>query len=391
MSDTELYSRPVRDRSLLLFMAGDNDLSDAGLKDVDELCQEGASPNLHVAVEIDTRGEHTGAIRYEITQREATPDGHEQGYRTVIERLTESDTGNPSTLLNFIQWGMRRYPAKETILVVGGHGTGFREPNRSIAIDENGSGLTMSELEYVLGKAGLRSTPANTQARLGILGFDACLMGMLEVAAHVAPFARYLIASQEVEPANGWPYDQAAAKLKEVDDLAQAAQQIANAFVHQYEQSGKIEVTQSVINLDKTDVAMAALADFGSQVMQWLADGSRRAEKLRRIDRIRSKVQSFHYAEYVDARHCAFLFQEEFSTRSPIHEKAVQLDDTLDDCIFANCVSSEGQELENANGLSIWFPATKHDHIMQRQKYRKMSSVIQHPGWLDFLDFYHTL
>ena len=55
--------------ALLVYIAGDNDLSESGLRDIKEMCKAGSSPDLHVGVEIDTYGEHTGSIRYEITQR----------------------------------------------------------------------------------------------------------------------------------------------------------------------------------------------------------------------------------------------------------------------------------------------------------------------------------
>lgn len=42
--------------------------------------------------------------------------------------------------------------------------------------------------------------------KVRILGFDACLMASAEVAFTVSPYADYLIASQEVEPGNGWNY-----------------------------------------------------------------------------------------------------------------------------------------------------------------------------------------
>lgn len=82
-------NRQEKERTLLLYIAGDNDLSEAGLRDIAELCEQGASENLYVGVEIDTRGEHTGSIRYEITELEVDESGKKAAYRTVIERLNE--------------------------------------------------------------------------------------------------------------------------------------------------------------------------------------------------------------------------------------------------------------------------------------------------------------
>ncbi|MCF6155925.1 MAG: hypothetical protein E3K36_11880 [Candidatus Brocadia sp.] len=60
---------PEKRWAFLAYIAGDNNLSNAGLEDIQELCDEGASVQVHVGVEIDTYGEHTRSIRYEITAK----------------------------------------------------------------------------------------------------------------------------------------------------------------------------------------------------------------------------------------------------------------------------------------------------------------------------------
>ena len=180
--------------TLLVYIAADNDLSEAGLKDITEMCQAGSSSELHVGVEIDTYGEHTGSIRYEITE----PDYQGVAHRTVIERLSEKNTGDPAVLESFLKWGLERYPAQNRLLVVGGHGVGFRSPVRDIAYDDFGTSLNMTEMEGALEGAGINSTN-----RLQILGFDACLMNMLEIAHHFADQADIVVGSQHTEPGDG--------------------------------------------------------------------------------------------------------------------------------------------------------------------------------------------
>lgn len=43
-----------------------------------------------------------------------------------------------------------------------------------------------------------------SQQLLAFIGFDACLMASVETALTVAPFADYMIASQDAEPGDGW-------------------------------------------------------------------------------------------------------------------------------------------------------------------------------------------
>lgn len=137
--------------ALLIYIAGDNNLSDYGLIDIQELCEEGASDRIYVGVEIDTYGEHTGSIRYEITE----PDWTGKAHRTVIQRLPEKDSGDPETLLSFLEWGLNRYHAENYLLVVWNHGSGFRHIRRDIGFDDFGSSLDMPEIENALSRAGI--------------------------------------------------------------------------------------------------------------------------------------------------------------------------------------------------------------------------------------------
>ena len=193
--------------ALLAYIAGDNNLSDAGLEDIQEMCEVGASRDVWAAVEIDTYGEHTGSIRYEISE----PDAFGEAHRIVIRRLAEKDSGNPETLRSFVKWGLGRYPARNRVLVVWNHGSGFRSVRRDIGYDDFGSSLDMPEVEQELRRAGL-----SARNRIDILGFDACLMNMLEVVHHFRELARIVVGSQQTEPGDGWPYNLVLAELPDI-------------------------------------------------------------------------------------------------------------------------------------------------------------------------------
>ena len=210
---------------LLAYIAGDNNLSDAGLEDIIELCQVGASGNVHVGVEIDTYGEHTGSLRYEITE----PDWTGQAYRTVIERLNEKDSGDPETLWSFLKWGFGRYPADDHLVVVWNHGAGFRSPKRDIGYDDFGSSLDMPEITGAFRKA--KIGPEN---RISVLGFDACLMNMIEIAHHFRDYAEFLVGSQQTEPGDGWPYDEVLKIIKKGPAARELAEKIVRAYIKCY-------------------------------------------------------------------------------------------------------------------------------------------------------------
>jgi hypothetical protein len=47
---------------------------------------------------------------------------------------------------------------------------------------------------------------SQTSYKLDIIGFDACLMAMYEVAAALAPYSKFLLGSELLEPGSGWDY-----------------------------------------------------------------------------------------------------------------------------------------------------------------------------------------
>lgn len=122
----------------------------------------------------------------------------------------ELDTGSPATLRNFITWARRTYPgAEKTFLALIDHGGGWapdlsapgqpsggRAQNagwRGMLLDaqaNNGLGTSLAtrDLSYAL----------SGQELFDVLFLDACLMGMVEVAVEVAPYADYLIAGENI-------------------------------------------------------------------------------------------------------------------------------------------------------------------------------------------------
>lgn len=109
------------------------------------------------------------------------------------------DMGDPRTAALFLEDCLRFAPAEQMMLTFWNHGGG---PFRGAAFDEyTKDPLTLAELRAVLGA--LREARGKP---LELLGFDACLMNNLETACMLAPYADYMVASEEKEPTGGWCY-----------------------------------------------------------------------------------------------------------------------------------------------------------------------------------------
>jgi hypothetical protein len=365
--------KPKKKRwSLLAYIAADNNLSDAGLVDVRELCAVGTSKDVHAGVEIDTYGEHTGSIRYEITE----PDWTGEAHRVVIERLSEKDTGDPRTLQDFVKWGLRRYPADNYLVVIWNHGAGFRSIRRDIGYDDFGSSLDMPEIEIAFRKAGI-----NSDNRIAILGFDACLMNMIEIAHHFQDQVDILVGSQQTEPGDGWPYHRVLEAANKSPTRAGMAQEIVDVYIEDYMRMGMVDVTQSAIKINKTQAAIDALSDLGYLL-------AARTEKYRKeLKQTRLELQTFEMADYVDLIHLTRLLGKHIPDKR-IKAASAAVANRTRACILASRKS--GQSVRNAHGLSVWFPAVARLYYNYRGKYVALRFARRTKGWIRFLDAYHS-
>ena len=121
------------------------------------------------------------------------------GKRRIAAEAAPRSMGSPDTLQYLISHAKQKYPAEEYALIFWDHGSG---PMEGLCFDEiyKPDRLSVEEITEVLAASGF------SEKKLKWIGFDACLMGSVEVAAQLAPYAEYMIASEETEPSFGWNY-----------------------------------------------------------------------------------------------------------------------------------------------------------------------------------------
>ena len=125
----------------------------------------------------------------------------------VSASFAERNMCDPATLSDFLHHGVARHPADSYALLLWNHGAG---PMVGYGQDQRfgDDRLTLAGLARALEESPFGpGAPAGTLgALLEWIGFDACLMSSVETAHAVAPYARYMIASQEIVPGIGWSY-----------------------------------------------------------------------------------------------------------------------------------------------------------------------------------------
>ena len=193
--------------TILVYSAADNNLEAYQVADVDDMEKIGSTDNADVIVQLD-RGEKadgkidmgkrawTGARRYHL-QKDGTKG---ELNSPVLGELGQIDMADPANLQDFVEWGVQNFPAKNYMLVISDHGMGW---TGSIIDDSAGTdSMTWAQVQEALGKV-----QQKTGVKIDVLGYDACLMESAEGAYQVRSVTDFLVASEENEGAEGWPYE----------------------------------------------------------------------------------------------------------------------------------------------------------------------------------------
>ena len=119
----------------------------------------------------------------------------------LVDRQPCASMGDADTLADFLRWGLKAYPAAHVGLVLWDHGSGCIN---GVCFDE----LADNESLYLtdIGEA-LQSAQSLLPGGFEFIGFDACLMATVETAGMLAPYAHFMIASEEIEPGTGWEFN----------------------------------------------------------------------------------------------------------------------------------------------------------------------------------------
>ena len=122
------------------------------------------------------------------------------GKFTEVADLPLQPASEPDTLAGFLRFCRDEYPADHNMLVLWDHGGGpFGYGQDSIF----GQMLSLKNIREALSSV---YRPNSAKPAFDIIGFDACLMGCLEVTHALEGFASYYCLSEEVIPGDGWDY-----------------------------------------------------------------------------------------------------------------------------------------------------------------------------------------
>lgn len=405
---------PIAEWTILVFMNGDNNLEQYALADFYEMAEVGSTRSVNVVVQLDRNGGYTNDYnRWMDTRRFLVKKDRAPLADAAVEALDEVNMGTPQSLENFIRWGMTAYPAKRYALIIWDHGQGYRDaastevqgdrfrsahgmPFRSVSHDDtNQDQLYNSEVQQAL-RAALNGR------KLDLLGFDACLMSMVETAYAMREFSKVMVGSEDLEPGDGWAYHLWLKYLVKNPQLN--ADDVALAIVSYYPVPYRSHLahsdallTLSAIRLSELDSLASAISTLSNAMVEALdtevgaIKEARKASPVFARDNPRPGDQRFHH---VDLKKFATEYQRR--TANPAIQQALTAMLAHYQRAVITTFAGAIRKAEGASGLAIYFPAGRNDYatdIFEEGGYAKDNqeypvAFVQEQTWADFLHAY---
>lgn len=266
-----------------------------------------------------------------------------------VDQQPLANMGDPATLADFLTFCQENYPADKTGVIFWNHGGGSVS---GAAFDENYEydALTLSEFYEGFNMA-CELSPEDQPFEF--VGFDACLMATIDTAYVFSDIAKYMVASEELEPGIGWSYTgwlQALADNPGMDG-AMLGKEICDSYIEGCEEYWQEdEVTLSVVDLSKVQPLVEAYEAMGAEALTYaLEDNSFFGDFGREAvssENYGGNTRDQGYSNLVDLGHLAKNCEE------ILPEMSQTVLDCIDDCVTYKV---NGPYRKHATGLSCYF------------------------------------
>jgi hypothetical protein len=438
--------------TIMVFMDGDNNLEEHALIDFLEMARVGSTDRVNVIVQFDRIGKYvpatnhryahwTETLRFRVTKR--MKPTRESAIKD--QNLGEANMGDGKTLAEFVDWSKRTYPAKRYALILWDHGQGWRgvlSPTEEIRALVSRSGVdplsqpavgnmrlgfpfrtpigspfrTLSFDETNKDKLYNREVQTFLQQvlkgeKLDLIGFDACLMAMVETAYAMRDVAGTFVASEELVPGTGWQYDDWLKQL--IDEPRIDGHALGKLLVESFEKRygptaelGDPATTLSAVDLTKLDRLATAVTALSKSLTAKFNSEKANIKRARdecsvyAPDALGDKRDYFLHVDL--AQFCKRLSAH--TRDEEIKSKALSVLKTIDASILRNYAGADRQQNFGSSGLAIYFPPNGlsyendwlkeggYENSRTRSKREKAAEYpvefVENHYWSDFLHAY---
>ncbi|NJL22934.1 MAG: T9SS type A sorting domain-containing protein [Leptolyngbyaceae cyanobacterium SM1_3_5] len=323
--------------TILVYLGADNDLEPFGVEDLNEM----EVPVLPNGVRVVTLFDRVGGFDSSNGNWTDTRRGlitHDTNPNLISSPLTsvgELNTGSPQTLTDFIRWGVQNNPAQNYGLILWNHGAGL--PGVTWDDTNNSDNLTLREITQAVQASG---------QTFDLIGFDACLQAMVEQGYELRNLTDVMVASQELEPGDGWDYTAWLSQLAANPNMN--AEQLGSAIVTTYAASYNGAETLSATRVGSYAGLRNAIDTFATTALNIATNADWQA-----IAAARSAAAYFHtLTDYRDLKTFTDAIAGNSSITAAIRTAAQGVSTALTNAVIRNH-SGPG---EGGTGLTIYLP-----------------------------------
>lgn len=354
MADTDYKSATV-----MVYIIGSDLESEGGCAsdDIDEILKADLGRDVNVVIQ-------TGGAYYwknpQINAKTCQRFSAQEGNLVLEEDLGLINTADPDTLSDFIRWTAENYAADRYGLILWDHGGGTI---MGFGADEyfEDEGLELQDMQQALYDGGVH---------MDFVGFDACLMGTVEVAYALEPYADYLIGSEEIEPGTGWYYTNWLTMLGENPGIntEKLGKKIVDDYVNGPDSSFWDDLTMAVIRLDEIPKLYDVLRNY--------------------LRESRVELRSDNYDTYAAARSGTRAYGRGEFEQVDIADFIQRVDEDGGEEVLSmlqKAIAYADSNITGSNGLSMYFPYV-HPELYEYTTNIMESIGMEDTGYLGFFD-----
>jgi hypothetical protein len=330
---------PVKAWTVLVFMAADKSLEPFAEADVLEMQHIGSSPDLNLAVQIETAA---AVKRFYVRQgeRERCPSP-----TSTAETMTQD-------VKSFLSWGFKTLPGSHHAVILWGHSRGIASTLQSPPEDVKAAGAGVKSTNEVwlpqIPDMALALAESIGSAKLDLLGFDSCFIGSIESAYQFRNIAKVMVASEGSIAKAGWDYAAVLLPLERRSHGALSAEEFAR---HIAAQANGLAPPADVAALRLEQVqrlATAAKALFRSLRRSI----SEHADDRRALSILLRHVNSVRVRQFLDLEHLCLTIRDEFDGN--VRRDAMDVLGVLHEFVIAR--GGAAASATALGGLSIYYP-----------------------------------
>ncbi|MGI8543571.1 MAG: clostripain-related cysteine peptidase [Aridibacter sp.] len=423
--------------TIMVYMAGDNNLAvdmAYAMEQIREVAGKEGS-NLNLFVYYDGNSPSIPTLYCDFSDKDNPKYVSSQNVPDKLYRVpskTNENAADKRSVLNFVDWCINKVNGKANryALIFSGHSLGFQDIG---LFKDEGSGKTMKMTDLFLllqrlvltkdqlveeaknlgyeGELLQRETTEIMGRKLDLLGFDSCVMGMIEVGYQFDAVSETMVVSEGSIPSAGWTYAKILGGLARGEHHDSSAQTVAKHFVSEFIRSqdqftvGGVSVDMAAWDMSQMWFLTNAFNELAGSLIDCFKDENSRIYKQmeRAVLHAHWKCQSYMYDQNIDlGDFCELLDQEcdlikealsseNVALLEEVQTKCQKVITELKKAVILSGYSGGGYQY--SNGVSVFFPWSWEGYQVSQQSYESLLIALEaklekNSSWVGFLQKY---